>query len=62
MQLVSLKKYSSIVEAELVVDVLKQASIHVILQKDGISGITSLTPGAEIFIQEKDWERAYSLL
>ena len=52
MKLVSLKKFSEAMEAEVVQSKLEAFGIESVLQRDPLPGAGSLVQGAEIFVQE----------
>ena len=62
MNFISLHYFSSLPEAELALNRLKEEEIRCFLQKDGIAGTISLIEGAELFVEEKDIDRVRMIL
>lgn len=62
MQLITLQRFTFLVEAELACNLLKESGIECMLQKDGIPGSTGIVQGASLLVREKDLENARTVL
>ncbi len=62
MSLIVLRRYPSLIEAELAKGLLAQAGIRSVLQKDPLPGAGGFLQGAELLVQAEDVDRARSLL
>lgn len=62
MNLTLLKRFETVEEAQLIAGLLQGSGIHCVVQNDGIPGFTGLLQGSEVYVDEKDLERAKGLL
>lgn len=63
MHLVSLKRYDILAEAELAANLLKEAGVRCVVQRDAIPGLAGvIVQGAELFVNNHDLEKARDIL
>ena len=60
--LVLLKNFATINEAEMAQDVLEQAGIHSVVQPGSGAGVLRGMPGAELFVLKDDLEKAREII
>lgn len=62
MSLVLVKTFPALIDAELAKGLLLSAGIPALLQKDAIPGAMGFIQGAELLVEEKDYQRARAVL